>query len=128
MLDEIVRIFIFIFLGTSFLSQELEENNDAPTVISGCVISELSNNNYPLDSPKLLTYEIKAENGTLFNISYTSYPPSPVGEIMKKKISLNFINGSILPGNYIIASGDYDVTTNTLKISKEGSFIETSIF
>lgn len=98
--------------------------------VAGCVLTEIStemSKQRPLDSPTKLTYLVRMDNGSLVYMSYTTYPPSPYGDTQRSSIKLNFINGTILPGNYVTAHGYYDVNTNTVDISRKGDFIVTSI-
>ncbi len=77
------------------------------------------------DVPRKFVYKIKTDDNSFINVSYTAYPPSPVGDIQKKKIRLNFHAGTILIGDYLKARGSYDKNTNTVIVASEGDYIET---
>jgi hypothetical protein len=102
----------------------IPEEKQTKTIMSGCVISNITPLG-PLDIPKKHIYQIKMENGSTVSISYTAYPPSPTSAAARMNITLDFINGTILPGNYLIALGTYDHDTNTLAVTDRGDFIKT---
>ncbi|MFC2055407.1 hypothetical protein ACFLV7_14090 [Chloroflexota bacterium] len=74
------------------------------------------------DAPRKYVYEILNEKET-FLVSYTAYPPSPVGD--ERKIELKFHTGEILVGDYLIACGVYDKSTKTLVVESDGQYIQT---
>ena len=123
----ISNILLVLILGNSLqiYNNSLNDNQTKAT-ISGCVVDNITTL-APTDAPNKRIYKIKMENGSLFNVTYTAYPPSPAGEVARKNITLNFINGTILPGNYLIAYGNYDRETKTLTVANEGDFIQTRI-
>ena len=75
------------------------------------------------DAPRTFIYEVQQEDGSIVQVSYTAYPPSPVGD--QQVITLNFFAGSIRAGDYLIARGTYEASTSTLTVIGEGDYIET---
>jgi hypothetical protein len=116
----ITLIIVNSFISVNYISEEKQTK----AIMSGCVISNITPLG-PLDVPMKHIYQIKMENGSKVSISYTAYPPSPTGYAARMNITLDFINGTILPGNYLIALGDYDPNTNTLTVTDRGDFIKT---
>ena len=78
------------------------------------------------DVPRRLVFEVETEDKSVINLTYTAFPPSPIGEQQMKKIRLAFHEGRVLPGHYVKAGGTYRTETNTLTVGKDGDFIETS--
>lgn len=78
-----------------------------------------------LDAPRRFVFQIETEGGSVMDLTYTAFPPSPFGERQMRKIRLVFHEGRILSGHYIKACGSYDSKTNTLTVAQEGDFIET---
>ena len=78
-----------------------------------------------LDDPRVFEFEIRRDNGSIVKITYTAYPPSPIGDKQREKIRLDFHAGTILVGDYLKAHGSYDENTNVLVVAKEGDYIET---
>lgn len=96
-------------------------------IISGRVIS--GGDTTPeglLDAPRKFVYQIEKEDGSVVNLTYTAFPPSPFGDRQLKKITLTLHEGRISIGHHVKASGSYDPETNTLTVAQEGDFIETS--
>ncbi len=79
-----------------------------------------------LDAPRRFVYKIETDDGSVVNLTYTAFPPSPFGDQQLKKITLHFHEGRISPGHYLKAHGSYDPGTNMLTVAQEGDFIETS--
>ena len=79
-----------------------------------------------LDAPRRFVYQIETEDGSMVNLVYIAFPPSPFGDQQLKKIKFTLHAGKILAGDYLKASGSYDSKTNTLNITQEGDFIETT--
>lgn len=79
-----------------------------------------------LDAPRRFLYQIEADDGSVMNLTYTAFPPSPFGDQQMHKITLALHGGRISIGHYIKASGSYDPEKNTLTVAQEGDFIETS--
>jgi hypothetical protein len=98
-----------------------------PTRVSGIVISggDTTPSDGPTDAPRIFTYQIKQADNTLVNVSYTAYPPSPVGETQQKKFVLSFRGGSVQIGDQMNAQGTYDKASNTVVVSEEGDYIFT---
>lgn len=78
------------------------------------------------DVPRKYIFRVKTDDNSIINLSYTAFPPSPFGDRQMKGVTLAFHEGKILPGHRINASGIYDSETNTLVVSQEGDYIETS--
>ncbi len=102
-------------------------NKDLPVTISGYVISggDTSPADGPTDTPRTFTYKVQKADGTFVYVSYTAYPPSPVGDAQKEKITLEFYNGEIKAGDKIEALGMLDKETSTIKIANQGDYIRT---
>ena len=62
---------------------------DLPVMVSGIIVSggDTTRPGGPLDAPRVFTYQIKQSDGSIINVSYTSYPPSPVGDAARAKIT-----------------------------------------
>ena len=95
--------------------------------VTGVVISggDTSPTDGPMDTPKTFVYQIQKDDGTFVNIGYTAYPPSPVGEAARAKITLSLYNGGIKAGDYLKAYGTYDKNTDTVVVADQGDFIKT---
>jgi hypothetical protein len=94
------------------------------TIVSG---GDTSQPGGPIDTPHIFTWKIQKADGTFMNVSYTAYPPSPVGDAQKKKITLNFRGGSVQVGDIMHARGHFNKETNTLIVANEGDYIYTLI-
>ena len=46
-----------------------------------------------LDVPRRFVYRIETETGSTFNLTYTSFPPSPVGDAQSRRVRLDFHEG-----------------------------------
>ena len=79
-----------------------------------------------LDAPRRFVYQIETDDGSVVNLTYTAFPPSPFGDRQMHRITLDLHEGRISIGHYIKASGSYDPETKTLTVAQEGDFIETS--
>lgn len=79
-----------------------------------------------LDAPRRFVYQIETDEGSIVNLTYTAFPPSPFGDQQREKIRLVFHAGKISSGDRIKAQGSYEPGTNTLTVAQEGDFIETS--
>ncbi len=79
-----------------------------------------------LDAPRKFVYQIEKDDGTMVNLTYTAFPPSPAGDRQSSKIKLSLHGGKISAGHYVKASGSFSSGTTTLTVAKEGDFIETS--
>ncbi len=78
-----------------------------------------------LDAPRRFVYQVERDDGSVVNLAYTAFPPSPFGDRQASKIKLVLHEGRISPGHYIKAGGSFDSGTNTLTVAQEGDFIET---
>jgi hypothetical protein len=108
---------------------DLVNDRALPIYISGYVVSggDTVQPGGPLDVPHVFKYLIKKKDGTQINLSYTAYPPSPMGDIARANMTLDFYAGSIQIGDQITASGFFDQATNTLIINAQGGSIRTEI-
>jgi hypothetical protein len=77
-----------------------------------------------MDTPKKFAYQLKTGDGKRITVTYTAYPPSPVGD--KQKITLKFHEGGVQVGDTMKARGSFDENTMTLLVAEEGDFIETT--
>lgn len=108
-----------------------DENNkggttEAVITVSGYVVNGGDTTPEGLfDTPRKFVYTIQKDDGSTIGVSYTAYPPSPVGDREMKKIKLNFHAGTIKIGDYLKARGTYDTKTNVLTVINQGDYIET---
>jgi hypothetical protein len=79
-----------------------------------------------LDAPRRFVYQVEKDDGSVVNLAYTAFPPSPVADRQASKIKLAFHQGKISAGQYVKARGSYDSEKNTLTVSRESDFIETA--
>ena len=79
----------------------------------------------PTDAPRKFVYKIQKDDGTTVNVSYMAYPPSPVGDAARAKITLSYYDGAPKAGDYMRAYGTYDYKTNTVLVADQGDFIKT---
>lgn len=125
-IDGIVRS----FWGASFDSYTLgtiTQPQPVKLTISGYVVSGGDTTPQGLfDAPRKFVYKVKTANGSNLDVTYTAYPPSPVGDQERKKIRLSFHAGSVLIGDYLQARGSFVKSTNVLTVADEGDYIETS--
>lgn len=110
------------------VNESVSQNYYNKMTVSGCIIS-YNNISKPeiMDVPDQHLYLVKTDYGSYLNIEYIAYPPSPLGETAREKITLDFINDTILIGNYIEAHGTYSNETNTLKVEYDGDYIITDV-
>jgi hypothetical protein len=78
-----------------------------------------------LDTPRKFVFKVKEDSSFFVNVSYTAYPPSPVGDREMEKIRLNFHAGTIKIGDYLVARGVYDKKTDMVIVANQGDYIET---
>jgi hypothetical protein len=76
-----------------------------------------------MDAPRKLAYQLKTQDGRIITVTYTAFPPSPVGD--KQKITLKFHQGGVQPGDVMKARGSFDENTLTLLVAEQGDYIET---
>lgn len=118
------------FWGASFDSYTLgtiTQSQPVKLTISGYVVSGGDTTSQGLfDVPRKFVYKVKTDNGSSFDVTYTAYPPSPVGDQERKKIRLSFHVGSVLIGDYLQARGSFVKSANVLTVADEGDYIETS--
>jgi hypothetical protein len=97
-----------------------------PTIVSGLVIS--GGDTTPeglIDAPRRFVYRLEKDDHTDINVSYTAYPPSPVGDTNRKKITLSLYDSGIKVGDYMKAYGTYDKDNDTVVVANEGDYIKT---
>lgn len=102
---------------------------DLPVTVSGIVISggDTTQPGGPLDVPRTFVYKIQKEDGSLVNVSYTAYPPSPAGDAARARITLDFHGGMVNIGEQMEAYGTLDKGTNTVMVVNQGDYIRTSV-
>jgi hypothetical protein len=110
-------------------SWDLIKDQELHVSISGIVISggDTAPADGPQDVPHTFVYQVKQKDGSIINVSYKSYPPSPAKEDLMAEIYLDFYAGSIQIGDRIYATGKLDKSTNTIVIAEEGGYIRTEI-
>ncbi len=98
-----------------------------PTSVSGFVVSggDTTPADGPLDAPRKFVFKIQKNDGTLVNVAYTAYPPSPAGTAAMAKIKLAFYGTPVKEGDYLEASGIYDQDSNTVTVAEQGDYIRT---
>jgi len=106
---------------------DMIQEKSSPTSLRGTVISggDTTASDGPTDAPRKFTYQVQKADGTMINVAYTAYPPSPVGEVARANIILDFSGGSISSGDIIEARGTLDKETNTLSVADQGDYIRT---
>jgi hypothetical protein len=98
--------------------------SDSVVVVSGTVISGGDQTPSDLtDAPRTFEYAVETEDLGKIVVSYTAYPPSPVGD--SSDIELDFHAGEILVGDYLVATGRFDKQTQTLYVEETGHYIKT---
>lgn len=125
----VTLIFVLAITGIDLQINDTDsQEHYTKMTVSGCVVSH-NNINKPeiMDVPNQYTYVVRTDYGSYLNIEYIAYPPSPFGDAAREKIILDFINGTILIGNYIVAHGTYSNETNTLKVEYKGDYIITDV-
>ena len=78
-----------------------------------------------LDAPRRFVYQIERDDGSVIDLTYTAFPPSPAGDLRMHMIRLSFHEGRVIIGHYVRALGSYDPSTNTITVAAEGDFVET---
>jgi hypothetical protein len=108
---------------------DMLNNKDLPVYISGFVVSggDTTSVDGPLDTPRMFVYQVQKADGSIVNVSYMGYPPSPVGDAYRAKVTLDFYAGSIQIGDRIDVSGMLNKETNTIVIADQGGYIRTSV-
>jgi hypothetical protein len=106
---------------------DILKDNKYKTVVSGTVVSggDTTLADGPRDAPRIFVYKVQQADGNLINIQYTAYPPSPVGEANRGKITLEFNGGSVKEGDVMEAAGLLDKESNTIVVSEQGDYIKT---
>lgn len=92
------------------------------TVVSG---GDTSQPNGPIDTPRVFVYQVRTADGTIVNVSYTAYPPSPAGDAARAKITLDFRGGQVNVGDVMETSGRIDPHTGNLIVAEQGDYIRT---
>jgi hypothetical protein len=106
---------------------DMVNDKNPPASVSGLVISggDIASPDGPTDAPRVFIYEVKRDDGTIAKVSYTAYPPSPVGDVNRNKITLDISGGSINIGDRMEALGRLDKETNTIVVADQGDYIRT---
>jgi hypothetical protein len=76
-----------------------------------------------MDAPRKFVYQVETEERGLINVTYTAFPPSPVGG--SQEIELEFHAGEIQIGDFLVAYGRFDAESLTLYVEGTGHFIQT---
>lgn len=123
-------ILVSVLLASIILKyQQLSWESLIPTMgntVSGYVIGGGDTSPDGLfEARRVFVYEIRRDDGSMAKVTYTAYPPSPVGDKLREKIRHDFHAGKVLVGDYLKAHGSYDENTNTLLVAKEGDYIKT---
>jgi hypothetical protein len=105
----------------------IKASTPAISEIAGVILSggDTTPESGPLDTPRKYVYEVRTDGGSAVRLSYTAYPPSPVGDAARAKIVLDFYYGTIRQGDYVKARGSYDQSTNTVTVAQQGDYIKT---
>ena len=108
---------------------DMLNNKDLPVYVSGFVVGagDPPPTDRPTDVPRTFVYKVQKDDGAFVNVSYMGYPPSPVGDAYRAKVTLDFYAGSIQVGDRIDASGLLDRETNTVVVANQGDYIRTSV-
>ena len=77
------------------------------------------------DVPRRLLFVVEREDGSVAEITYTAFPPSPFGDSQAAKIRLNLHEGKIMVGHHMNARDSFDAEANRLTVAGEGDFMET---
>ena len=106
---------------------DMVNEKNPPASVSGIVISggDTTSPDGPTDAPRVFVYEVKRDDGTTVKVSYTAYPPSPVGDANRNKITLDISEGLINIGDEMEALGRLDKETNTIVVADQGDYIRT---
>ena len=106
---------------------DMVNDKNPPISVTGTVVSggDTTSPGGPLDAPRIFVYEVKRDDGTKVKVSYTAYPPSPVGDANRAKITLDFSGGGINMGDRMEALGRIDKETNTIVVADQGDYIRT---
>jgi hypothetical protein len=106
---------------------DMIDEQELPVTVTGTVISggDTAQPNGPQDVPHQFVYTVQKADGTQVNVSYMAYPPSPVGDAYKAKITLDFYAGTINIGDKMEALGTLDKETNTVVMANQGDYIKT---
>lgn len=106
---------------------DMVNDRNVQQTIKGTVVSggDTSQPNGPVDAPRVFAYQVRTADGTIVNVSYTAYPPSPAGDAARAKITLDFRGGQVNVGDILEASGRMDPRTGNLIVATEGDYIRT---
>ncbi len=117
-----------VLLGICDKTWDMVNDKNPPVSAAGIVIGggDTTLPGGPADAPRLFVYDIKRDDGGTVRVSYTAYPPSPVGDANRQKITLEFAGGSIRIGDRLEALGRIDKETNTIVVADKGDYIKTS--
>ncbi len=106
---------------------DMVNDKNPPLSVTGTIISggDTTVPGGPVDAPRIFVYEVKRDDGTTIKVSYTAYPPSPVGDANRNKITLEFAGGNIKIEDRMEALGRIDKETNTIVVADQGDYIKT---
>jgi len=101
-------------------------DSTAPMTVAGIIVGGGDTTPQGLSGvPRIFVYQVERTDGTIVNVSYTAYPPSPVGDVARGKIVLDFYGGTVSAGDRIDAMGTYKAADNTVVVAQDGDFIRT---
>ncbi|HSW58933.1 MAG TPA: alpha/beta fold hydrolase [Dehalococcoidales bacterium] len=106
---------------------DMVNDKNPPLSVTGTIISggDTTPPGGPVDAPRIFLYEVKRTDGTIVKVSYTAYPPSPVGNANRAKITLEFYESVINIGDKMEALGRIDKQANTIVVATQGDYIRT---
>jgi hypothetical protein len=78
-----------------------------------------------MDAPRRFVYLIRQGDGTITQVSYTAFPPSPAGDRQRAKIRLVLHAGKIQAGDFLRARGRYNATQGVVEVKESGDYLET---
>jgi uncharacterized protein len=106
---------------------DLLTDKEIKTMVSGIVLDGGGTTapDRPQDVPRLFVYRVRMEDGSVINVAYTAYPPSPAGDAARAKITLEIDGGVIKAGDEIEAMGELNRESNTLTVAAEGDYLRT---
>ncbi len=118
-------LFLFVTLTACQQSYEKKLANGETVEVSGIVLSG-GDTSQPglMDAPLTFVYLLRLDDNSEINIKYSSFPPMPEKN-KTRKIVLDFYQGEIVVGDYLLARGRYNLDENTVVVEEEGDYIKT---
>ena len=78
-----------------------------------------------MGGPRRFEFKVQTDDGQIVMLTYTAFPSQPNGAGEISEIRLDFHEGTIQDGHYLIAQGTYSAVTNNLSVAEGGDYIET---